>query len=454
MGPDAHRPARLSTRVATRASSFEVVGEATIPPDRVFEGVAHKPYPVYLWGDGQPEKGRYSVVAASPRAVLTVRGGQTVLLEGGRSRALQGSPLAHLESLVNQNQAPDMDLPFTGGAIGYISYEWACDALGVHNPRGPLPDVCFAVYDTAYVFDHAAERGYWVGAEFPPEEQALSPVRPHFGSWVPSVTCEEYLSDVRRILDEIAAGNLYQANYTQRWTAEGSANDAALALAFRKHLPSPLGAYLGFPEATIWSLSPERLLSGRRGEFLESRPIKGTRPRDTRPERDRELGRELAEHPKDKAELLMIVDLVRNDLGKVASTGNVSVPRLFSLESYPNVHHLEAVVRSDFPRERSWTEALLALLPGGSVTGAPKQSAVNLLSRLERVPRSVYTGAIGYLSSNGRGDFNLPIRTLYRSGTTFHLHSGGGIVSDSSPESEYEESLVKVGHIRHLLSSL
>lgn len=453
MGPDARR-ARLSTSVATRASAFAVVGEDTIPPDRVFEGIAHKPYPVYLWGDGQPDKGRYSIVAASPRAVLTVQGSRTVLQENGRSRVLPGSPLASIEALVHQERAPDSDLPFTGGAIGYITYEWACDALGAHHPRGPLPDICFAVYDTAYVFDHVADRGYWVGAEFPPQEHSLPPVRPQFGAWVSSVTRAEYLADVRCILDEIAAGNLYQANYTQRWTCEGGANDAALALAFRKHLPSPLGAYLGFPEAPIWSLSPERLLSGRRGEFLESRPIKGTRPRHTRPERDRELGQELSEHPKDKAELLMIVDLVRNDLGKVASTGNVSVPRLFSLESYPNVHHLEAVVRSDFPAERSWADALLALLPGGSVTGAPKRSAVKLLSRLERVPRSVYTGAIGYLSSNGRGDFNLPIRTLYRSGNTFHLHSGGGIVSDSHPESEYEESLVKVGHIRHLLSSL
>ncbi len=455
MGSDAGpRPPLKANRRSSRRPASSVVGEDTLPPDRVFVGIAHKPHPVYLWGNGDPDKGRYSIVAASPRAVLTVQGGRTFVQEGGVRSELSGSPLEHVESLVATENAPPSELPFTGGAIGYITYEWACEALGVHAPRGPLPDLCFAVYDSAYVFDHVDQRGYWVGTVFRPEPGELPPARPELGEWTASVTRDEYLVDVKHILHQIAAGNLYQANYTQRWTAEGRVEDAALALAFRRELPSPLGAYLGFPDAQIWSLSPERLLSGRRGDFLESRPIKGTRPRDARPERDLALRQELSEHPKDKAELLMIVDLVRNDLGKVASTGTVSVPRLFSLESYHNVHHLESVVRSDFPERHSWAEALGALLPGGSVTGAPKQSAVNLLSQLERVPRSVYTGAIGYLSNNGRGDFNLPIRTLYRAGNRFYLHAGGGVVSDSRPESEYDESLVKVSHIRALLASL
>ena len=431
-----------------------IVAEDTLPPDHVFAGIAHQNCPVYLWGNGDPDKGRYSIVAASPWARLTVQDGRTILQEGDVRTELPGSPLSQVESLVASETPDSPDLPFTGGAIGYVTYEWACDALGVRSERGPLPDICFAMYDSAYVYDHVDQHGYWIGSVFRPERAELPPPQATLGEWSASVSREEYLEDVQHILRQIAAGNLYQANYTQRWSAVGRVNDAALALAFRRELPSPLGAYLGFPGAGIWSLSPERLLSGRRGEFLESRPIKGTRPRDARPEQDQALLRDLAEHPKDKAELLMIVDLVRNDLGKVASTGTVSVPRLFSIESYHNVHHLESVVRSDFPGHHTWTEALTALLPGGSVTGAPKRSAVKLLSQLERVPRSVYTGAIGYLSDNGRGDFNLPIRTLYRSGDHFYLHAGGGVVSDSRPEAEYDESLVKVGHIRHLLSTL
>jgi para-aminobenzoate synthetase component 1 len=436
------------------AQAPEVVAEDSLPPDLVFAGVARRPCPVYLWGDGQPDKGRYSIVAHTPRAVLTSQRGRTVLVADGRSRVLEGPPLAHVESLASRYGESVQELPFVGGAIGYITYEHACEAEGVHLSRGPLPDLCFAFYDSAYVFDHVQSRGYWVGTSWPPGADELARARPQLSEWTAAVTRAQYVAHVEHILEQIAAGNLYQANYTQRWTAEGTVDEQALALEFRRTLPSPLGAYLGFPGGHIWSLSPERLLSGRRGDYLESRPIKGTRPRHARPQRDFDLGLELSSHPKDRAELLMIVDLVRNDLGKVASAGSVSVPTLYGLQSYSNVHHLEAVVRSDFPRHKSWAQALAAILPGGSVTGAPKRSAVELLARLEPVPRSVYTGAIGYLSYHGAADFNLPIRTLYRVGRRFYLHAGGGIVADSGPETEYEESVLKIGHIMNLLRSL
>jgi len=158
-------------------------------------------------------------------------------------------------------------------------------------------------------------------------------------------------------------------------------------------------------------------------------------------------------HPKDRAELLMIVDLVRNDLGRVASNGTVTVDDLFGQRSYVNVHHLESLIRSDFPEHRTWYDALSSVLPGGSVTGAPKRRAVGILAELEPVPRSVYTGAIGYLSYDGKGDFNLPIRTLYHDGSSFYLHSGGGIVADSNPREEYDEAAIKVGHILSFLNA-
>jgi para-aminobenzoate synthetase component I len=430
------------------------VAEDAIPPDQVFWNAARKPCPVYLWGDGEGDKGRYSIVAHTPRAVLAARGDRTILSVGDRTCVLEGSPLAHLECIACECAVSAEGLPFQGGLIGFVTYEQACADLIPGHPSGPLPGLCFGLYDSAYVFDHRLGKGYWVGAVGEPCTQPPPRAQLQISGWQASVSREQYLAHVEQILNHIAAGDLYQANYTQRWTAEGNVDGPALALEFRRALPSPLGAYLGFPEAQIWSLSPERLLSGRRGACLESRPIKGTRPRDADPERDLALSLELAGHPKDRAELLMIVDLVRNDLGKVATPGSVRVDELYGRRSYSNVHHLEAIVRSDFPPAVGWAEALAAVLPGGSVTGAPKRSAVQLLARLEPAPRSVYTGAIGYISYHGTADFNLPIRTLYHDGRRFYLHSGGGIVADSQPEAEYQESLLKVSHIVRLLSAL
>lgn len=456
MGPHAHAgaPVAFDPRDLRPAHSQEVRSEDSVHPDLVFCSAARRPCPVYLWGDGESDKGRFSIVAHSPWAVLTGTRDHVRVQAGGRTWDVQGSPLSVLEELLGDGKDHAGELPFAGGGIGYISYEQACHGMGMACVDGPLPGLCFGLYDTAYVYDHQQERGYWLGP--PLDVNAEGPGDPHLtlSEWTPSVTRADYLKHVEQILRHIAAGDLYQANYTHRLTARGSVNGPALALEFRQKLATPLGAYLGLPGGHIWSLSPERLVAGQRGLYLESRPIKGTRRRDLQPQADSALSLELYHNPKDRAELLMIVDLVRNDLGRVASTGSVHVEELFGRRSYTNVHHLEAVIRADFPSHRSWTEVLSALLPGGSVTGTPKRRAVELLARLEPVPRSVYTGALGYVSSSGRADFNLPIRTLYHDGSNFYLHSGGGVVADSHPEAEYAESELKISHILELLRSL
>jgi para-aminobenzoate synthetase component 1 len=361
--------------------------------------------------------------------------------------------------IVSGMPASSDGLPFRGGAVGYIAYEWAKRYVDpdLGTTTGPLPAYHFALYDQAYVFDHERGAGRFVGRSperFMASGAASAAASRRLGVWSASVTEEQHRSDVKRILGHIEAGDIYQANYTVRFSAEGAADSAAIALALKSRNPSPMGACLVYPFGTIWSCSPERLLEGVRRGRLESVPIKGTRGREADPELDRLARLRLAQSPKDQAELLMIVDLVRNDLGRVARTGSVKVDHLYRVQSYANVHHLEAHVKAEMDRGTDWHDVLGALLPGGSVTGAPKRRSVEILSSLERVPRSVYTGALGYFSFDGHADFSLPIRTLYHDGVRFHLHSGGGIVADSDPRREYEECLVKVANIRGIVEDV
>ena len=273
--------------------------------------------------------------------------------------------------------------------------------------------------------------------------------------WNASVNRSEYLRNVECILEHIAAGEIYQANYTVRYARTGFADPASLAMHMRNGIATPMGGFLNFPFGSIWSASPERIVSGSRNGRLhghmESCPIKGTRRRDADPKIDEALSAELLADSKDKAELLMIVDLVRNDLGKVAPYGSVKVESLYELQTFANVHHLEATVSAAMPAHLSWVEVMNSILPGGSITGAPKKRAVEILLAMETVPRSVYTGAMGYFSRHGAADFNLPIRTLYHDGSEFYLHSGSGIVAVSVPERDYDELQVKIQNIRTLL---
>jgi para-aminobenzoate synthetase component 1 len=357
-----------ASTLAHRTSSAAFT-RATHHPDAVFAAVLHLPHAAYLWGDGTDDKGRYSIVAFSPDVLISGSGNSTSIKKAGSVVSVDADPLAVVEQYVTQRPvSPRGEWPFCGGAIGYVSYEHACRYLDREPASGPIPDVQFGMYDRAYVFDHQEEFGYWIGPPVPVEPEPAAPLSLRLDAWDSSVSKDTYLDHLELILGHIGEGDIYQANYTLRHRARGTVNEPALALRFRQSLPSPMGAYLAFPGAHVWSLSPERLLSGRRGDYLESRPIKGTRRRHSDPNQDAALRNELLNHPKDRAELLMIVDLVRNDLGRVASAGTVTVQDLFGQRSYVNVHHLESLVRSDFPEHRSWHDALSSVLPGGSVT--------------------------------------------------------------------------------------
>lgn len=437
-------------------SATEIREAPGVRPEDVFAAASKFPMPVYLWGDGVHPRGRYSIITHSPYATIgsTPEG---ALLSRGRDRLavpLDGVALA--ASLADTKEGHS-EIPFQGGALGYISYEHGLRYLGCHAHRAgaPLPEYFFGLYDHAFVYDEVDRLGYWIGTP----DTAKGHVEPYVpvltSGWNASVDRSEYLRNVESVLENIAAGEIYQANYTVRYTRTGFADPASLAMHMRNRIATPMGGFLSFPFGSIWSASPERIVSGSRNGRLhghmESCPIKGTRRRDSDPEIDVALSAELLADSKDKAELLMIVDLVRNDLGKVAPYGSVKVESLYELQTFANVHHLEATVSAAMPAQLSWVEVMNSILPGGSITGAPKKRAVEILQAMETVPRSVYTGAMGYFSRHGAADFNLPIRTLYHDGSEFYLHSGSGIVADSVPEREYDELQVKIQNIRTLL---
>jgi len=372
------------------------------------------------------------------------------------------------------------DLPFVGGAVGYFGYEIASQLepslrLQSRDDLG-LPDLSFELVDRVLAYDHLEERlwllglgfsdGRGVGARARDEaiERSRSAVealeerieRLPAAAAVPADEAADarssiesttdasgYAKAVDTILEEIAAGNVYQANFSQRLSMPAPADPWRLYQALRIRNPAPFGAYLTLPDAVVLSSSPERFLRMDASRHVESRPIKGTRPRGRDVLEDLRLEAELAASAKDRAENLMIVDLVRNDLGRVCTPGSIAVPELMGIEAYAAVFQMVSTVTGRLSPGRDGLDLVTAAFPPGSMTGAPKRAAMELLDRLERVRRGVYAGALGYLDVRGGLDLSVVIRTFVHKRGRAHLHVGGGIVADSSPHAEYLESLDK-----------
>jgi para-aminobenzoate synthetase component 1 len=244
------------------------------------------------------------------------------------------------------------------------------------------------------------------------------------------------------VLEYIAAGDVFQVNLSQRFTARGRPDPLDLYLRLKTNSPAPFGAFLQWNDLAVISASPEWFYQTR-GDHLVTRPIKGTRPRGSNSDDDARLAAELLTSPKDRAELTMIVDLERNDLGRVCEYGSVVVRDPLSIESFAQVHHLVATVEGKLRRDAGPVDVIRALFPGGSITGAPKIRAMEIIDELEPNRRGLYTGAIGYLSRGGASAFNIAIRTILVEGDRASFQVGGGIVADSDPEGEYEETLAK-----------
>ncbi|HWQ27949.1 MAG TPA: aminodeoxychorismate synthase component I [Dehalococcoidia bacterium] len=348
----------------------------------------------------------------------------------GPTERLTGDPFEVLRALLDERKGK-------GAAVGYLGYglkrhlerlpDRAADDLG-------LPECHIAFYDRVHVIDPRALAPPLPVLGLPP---VLDGLRSTF-------TREAYEAAVRRALGYIRAGDIYQVNLSQRFEAFCQRDEFDTYLRLRAQAPAPFAAFLRYPGYVVMSCSPERFLRyDPERRLVETRPIKGTRPRGPGPRSDRALADELLASAKDRAENVMIVDLERNDLGRVAEVGSVRVTALCELESFPSVHHLTSTVVARLRADRDIVDLLRAAFPGGSVTGAPKIRAMQIIDELEPVARGVYTGAIGYIEPGGGMDLNVAIRTVVAKNGTAWFHVGGGIVADSDPAQEYEETLHK-----------
>jgi para-aminobenzoate synthetase component I len=429
-------------------------------------------------GPGFGASGRWSVLTARPRLVFEATGSTWAVTSPSGSHSGVGDPLESLGhvlrrfGLADPSDAPDPGLPpFQGGLIGFFGYDLAprLENLPRRAPRdSQLPDIRFALYDTAVTVDRetgavelwahdllgegaeatARRAESWRKALARPHRDApasgpLSPIAGNF-------TRETYLDAVRRSLEYIAAGDIFQVNLSQRFQAMGPIDPLDLYLRLKDRSPAPFSAFLRWADKAVVAASPEWFYQTR-GDHLVTRPIKGTRPRGADPAEDARLLDELRSSPKDRAELTMIVDLERNDLGRVCRYGTVKVLDPLAVESFAQVHHLVATVEGRLKEGAGPIDVVRAVFPGGSITGAPKIRAMEIIDELEPSRRGLYTGSVGYFSRGGSSAFNIAIRTILVEGDRASFQVGGGIVADSDPEAEYAETLHKGRGLREVL---
>lgn len=448
-------------------------------PAALFDRLADEPGAFWL-DSALPDRrlGRHAFLGSRPFLVFSSRGRRWTVREGGRISRGTGDPFRRLRELValHRHAPPPGAPPCLAGAVGWIGYE-AGRLLeripGARAPEDGAPDLAVGFYETIAAFD--LPRGeVWLatggltgpGGSMAARQSARAdallaamrsagPARPRvpfrlLASPATDLSREDHAEAVESIRDSIARGELYQANLTRRLTAPCAGDPADLYRRLRTASAAPFAAFLRSGDTVICSASPERFLrvSGRR---VETRPIKGTRPRDADPARDRAAALELVRSAKDHAEHVMIVDLERNDLGRVCEPGSVAVAELAALEMFPQVFHLTSTVEGRLRRGLTAADALREVFPGGSITGAPKIAAEQALASLEPTPRGVYTGAIGYLAFGGAADFSIAIRTAVIRRGRLSWGTGGGIVADSDPAAEWRETEDKA---RGLLAAL
>lgn len=437
----------------------------------LFARVAERPWAIFL-DSGQPHigQGRYDILAADPGITLTTRGPRTEIHTVAGVEISAESPYALVRRYLGPVEPAVSELPFRGGAMGYFSYD-----LGRRFERLPVkaagtdhvPDMAVGIYDWAVVVDHLRRRSQLVALGRDPRTldrwaelcdcfdatrtvpRVAKPFRV-LEAPISNLSFAQYADAFHRIKYYIREGDCYQVNLAQCFSAkvEGSLWQAYRTL--RSLNPAPFAAFLNTPYCHILSSSPERFLRVESGR-VETKPIKGTRPRAQDRGMDRAYAQDLRTSVKDRAENLMIVDLMRNDLGKVCDLGSITVPKLFDVETYASVHHMVSTVTGKLRSDCDALALLQACFPGGSITGAPKLRAMEIIEELEPHRRGVYCGAIGYVGVDGSMDTNIAIRTLVHSRETLRFWAGGGIVHDSELEAEYQETLDKVAPILSLL---
>ncbi|MFO7704268.1 MAG: aminodeoxychorismate synthase component I [Halopseudomonas sp.] len=403
---------------------------------------------------------RYSILAAGPQKLISPLPGET----GQQTLERLRSALARLPAAAWPG---GVSLPFGAGALGYLSYDFGrlletLPDLALADVH--LPTLHMGIYAWSIISDRSLKQSWLVCHPALPdaEQQALlarlectaDEPQPFAltAAFEPEQSRTHYQASFERVQAYIEAGDCYQINLSQRFSAGCSGDPLTAYQRLRTACPVPFAAYLETADHSLLCLSPERFLSVTDGA-VETRPIKGTRARGATLEEDDQLAAELQSSLKDRAENLMIVDLLRNDLSRSCATGSVKVPELFKLESYPNVHHLVSSVTGRLAEGRDALDLLTGAFPGGSITGAPKIRAMQIIEELEPVRRSLYCGSIGYIGCEGQMDLNIAIRSLVHQDQRLYCWGGGGIVADSQAEAEYQESLTKVRVLMDALAS-
>jgi para-aminobenzoate synthetase component 1 len=419
------------------------------------------------------QQGRYDILTADPWCTLVTRGNRTEIRANGQITLSPEDPFQLVRQQLGEVVANSGKLPFCGGAIGYFGYDLArrLEKLPMQAAdEDNLPEMIVGIYDWAVVVDHLQRRSWLVGLGRDPATLTRWPHLIKSFSQIQTIGWQRsefhVLSDVRsnlsksdygqafaRIQDYIRAGDCYQVNLTQRFSAYCQGQPWAAYQALRHVNPAPFSAFLNYPQVQVLSSSPERFLKISDG-VVETKPIKGTRPRSPNPLQDRINQDELAQSEKDRAENLMIVDLLRNDIGKNCAPGSVHVPALFQIESYATVHHLVSTVRGRLAGGHHALDLLRGCFPGGSITGAPKIRAMEIIEELEPHRRGIYCGSIAYLGCDGNMDSSITIRTLVHANNHIRFWAGGGIVADSDLEQEYQECYHKAAALLMLLEQL
>ncbi|MBL4942051.1 MAG: aminodeoxychorismate synthase component I [Colwellia sp.] len=479
----------LASLTPLTLSTDKLILASDITPLTLFTSIANKPWAMWL-DSGQSEHvdGCFDIMVWQPEATLCTYGDKTSVnfTTCGETYSSEEDPLTLLEKVQAQILTPlepsPQKLPFLGGALGYFAYD-----LGRRFEKLPiqaeqdinLPDMAVGIYSQAIIFDHKKQQFFLVCP--PDKRQQLQDfiqtrlmnhynetlIPQHFSltsNWLSNINKSSYIEKFNQVQQYLLAGDCYQINLAQRFSAQYQGDEFQAYCALRTENKAPFSAFIRLESAVILSVSPERFLQCKQGK-IQSKPIKGTMPRSTNNKQDAKNAQLLAHSIKDRAENLMIVDLLRNDISKVCKPNSVVVPKLFDIESFPAVHHLVSTVEGELAKQYKVSDLLRGAFPGGSITGAPKIRAMEIIEQLEPHRRSVYCGSIGYISNCGTMDTSITIRTLIcdhaKSANTsdnpsnkIYCWAGGGLVADSIASSEYQETFDKVSRILPVLDKL
>ena len=433
-----------------------------------FEAIANDPWSCYLDSGIQDDldenisdKSRYDIIVSHPFIKIIADESTVSIEEKNLKKITKENPFNVLEGILANFNIQETSLPFAGGALGYFSYELSQSSIKKNKDHVGMPLMMIGIYDWALIVDHQ-EKTACIASHLINKDtkdylttltKKLKSVKPNnqlfkINSNIKSLlNFEAYDLMVNKILSFIKEGDVYQINISNKYIVSCEGNSWTGYKKLREINRAPFMAYFHFDDFDILCGSPERFIQSH-SKRVETRPIKGTEPRDINTIKDKENAEKLLASEKDRAENLMIVDLLRNDLSKNCIPGSVNVKALCELKSYSNVHHLESIIEGVLKPHSTLTKLLKDCFPGGSITGTPKKRSMEIISDLEPHRRDIYCGSIGYIGFNHNMDTNIAIRTLVRKDNNIHFYSGGGIVAQSNSKNEFDEISFKASNIR------